>query len=266
MGGFDNRTAIFLAAACSQSYAQFNDPNGEFAIPRPFEPVGEIRAKSLLGIRERFGFVLQSDTHAIVAFRGTSTTSDWVSDALASQIKPKFVKNAGRAHRGFTELYSSARSDVLACLERVSSDKTLCVTGHSLGGALATLCALDVSAGTKFRQPVVYTYGAPRVGDPAFVKAYESRVERSFRVHNAFDPVTYLPPLTLTLPKSGRTYDYKHARRSERLVFHHGSVPGNHAISGYYSELARRDPMFAERLSAANPGFCPSMPEALQAE
>lgn len=257
MGGFNNRTAIFLAAVCSQTYAQFNDPSGAFVVPRPFEFVGDIRARSLLGVPERFGFVLQSDTHAIVAFRGTSSTSDWVSDALASQVKYKFAKNAGMTHRGFTGIYSSARDGIHACLKRISPDKTLYVTGHSLGGALATLCALDAAAGTKFRHPVVYTFAAPRAGDPAFAKAYDGKIARSFRVHNEFDVVTHLPPLTLTLPKSGRTFYYKHVRHSQQLDFHNGSVSGNHIIGSYYAELAQRDPLFARKLSDYNPGFCP---------
>ena len=257
MGEFNDRTAIFLAAVCSQTYAQWNDPDGAFAIPRSYEPVGEIRARSLLGDTEKFGFVLQSDTHAIVAFRGTSSTSDWLSDALAVQVE--FAPGSGLTHRGFTGIYSSARKGIHACLERISPDKTLYVTGHSLGGALAILCAFDAASGTKFRHPVVYTFAAPRVGDPDFVAAYGGQVARSFRVYNEFDVVSHLPPPTLTLPKSGRTFDYKHVGQGEQLVFHSGSVPGNHAIGSYYRDLASRDPLFARRLSALNPGFCPDL-------
>ncbi|WP_391574452.1 lipase family protein [Cohnella sp.] len=257
MEGFNNRTAIFLAAVCSQTYAQWNNPDGAFVVPRPFEFVGEIRAKSLLGESEKFGFVLQSDTHAIIAFRGTSSTSDWASDALVSQVKFKFVRNAGMTHRGFTDIYSGARAGISSCLRRISPDKTLYVTGHSLGGALATLCALDSAAGTKFRHPVVYTYAAPRAGDPDFAKAYDGKIARSFRVCNSFDVVTHLPPSTLTMPKTDRTFYYQHVRRSEQLSFHNGSVAGNHGIGSYYAELAARDPLFALQLSEYNPGFCP---------
>ncbi len=257
MNGFDNRTAIFLAAVCSQTYAQWNDPDGVFAIPRSYEPVGEILAASLLGVPEKFGFVMQSDTHAVVAFRGTSSTSDWLSDALVSQVE--FGKNAGMTHRGFTGIYNSAREEILACLGRISPDKTLYVTGHSLGGALATLCAYDAASVTKFSLPVVYTFAAPRVGDPAFAEAYGSKIASCFRVYNEVDVVPHLPPPTLTLPKTGRTFDYKHVRHGEQLVFHKGSVAGNHAMGNYYRVLAARDPLFARRLSELNPGFCPDL-------
>ncbi|MFC4305068.1 lipase family protein [Cohnella boryungensis] len=257
MKGYDNRTAIFLAAVCSQTYAHFNDPNGSFVIPAGFELVGEFRASSLVGRPEKFGFVLQSDTHGLLAFRGTSSTSDWASDAMASQTRYKWVKNAGMAHRGFSNIYHSARTGVMALLEEISPNKTLYVTGHSLGGALATLCAIDVAANTRFRFPVTYTFGSPRVGDPAFAKAYDQKVGRSFRVHNRFDVVTHLPPVTYQLPKRGRTFYYDHVQHSKQLSFHNGSVPGNHVIGSYYAELAGADPLFAERLSAMNPGLCP---------
>jgi len=257
MDGFDNRTAIFLAAVCSQTYAQYNDPKGEFVVPRPYEPIGEIHARSLTGGSERFGFVLQSETHVIIAFRGTSTTSDWVSDAMASQVNYRWADHAGMSHRGFSNIYRSARDGILGLLKGINTDKAMYVTGHSLGGALATLCGMDMAANTEFRSPAVYSFASPRVGDPDFAGAFQSKVGRSYRVHNRFDVVPLLPPAEFSLPKRNITFHYEHVRNSEQLAFHNDSVPGNHAIGSYYAELAKRDPLFAESLSAANPGFCP---------
>lgn len=56
-------------------------------------------------------------------------------------------------HRGFTDIYASARDAILSLLGTLSPEKTLYVTGHSLGGALATLCALDVAANSAFTTP-----------------------------------------------------------------------------------------------------------------
>ncbi|XID93413.1 lipase family protein [Paenibacillaceae bacterium WGS1546] len=258
MSGYDIRTAIFLAAVCSQTYAQFNDPDGRFVVPDGYSFVREIRARSLAGAPERFGFILQSDSHVVVAFRGSSTTTDWISDAIASQTKLKYVRNGGMTHRGFTNIYDSARSRILSALGKLSAGKALYITGHSLGGALATLCALDAAVNSPFRSPRTYTFGSPRVGDPDFAKAYAKHAGGTFRVHNRFDVVTHLPPHIYRLPKTGRKYYYEHVRQSEPLAYHDGSVSGNHVLGGYYAELARRDPIFAERLSAMNPGFCPT--------
>jgi len=257
MSGFHNRTAIFLAAVCSQTYAHFNNPNGKFVIPKSYELVTDIRARSLTGAAEKFGFILQSDSHVIVAFRGTSTTTDWISDAMASQAKFKCVNHSGYSHRGFSKIYYSARETVLSAISGLSADKSLFVTGHSLGGALATLCALDVAANSFYDHPVVYTFASPRVGDPTFAKEYGKRVNDSFRVHNRFDVVTHLPPPSYKPPRREKTFTYEHVSKAETLSFHNGSVPGNHVIGSYYEVLAKRDPRFAAQLGKLNPGFCP---------
>lgn len=38
--------------------------------------------------------------------------------------------------------------------------------GHSLGGALANLCAYEASKRWPSARLLVYTFGAPRVGEP----------------------------------------------------------------------------------------------------
>jgi pimeloyl-ACP methyl ester carboxylesterase len=69
---------------------------------------------------------------------------------------------------------------------------TIC--GHSLGGALATLLALDVAANTVFSQPAVYSYGSPRTGDSLFASTYDQVVKDSYRIANRLDIIPALPP------------------------------------------------------------------------
>ncbi|MFC5402883.1 lipase family protein [Cohnella soli] len=257
MSGYDNRTAIFLSSVCSQTYASYNNPDGSFVMPEGFGLVKEIWAKSFGGVSERFGFIIESDSHVVIAFRGTSSTQDWVTDAMASQVKVKWTKEAGAAHRGFSRIYGSARDQVLEALDNLPTDKVLYLTGHSLGGALATLCALDASDNSSFKSPTTYTFGSPRVGDPTFAKAFRERGGESFRVNNRFDVVTHLPPQTYKLPKRDKTFYYEHVTKPETLSFHNGSVPANHVIGSYYAVLAERNPGFTVSLSERNPGLCP---------
>ena len=42
------------------------------------------------------------------------------------------------------------------------------ITGHSLGAAIATHCAVDLMANYNIRNFTLYTYGSPRVGDKTF--------------------------------------------------------------------------------------------------
>ena len=44
------------------------------------------------------------------------------------------------------------------------------------------------------RDVIVYTFGAPRVGNKAFKRAYNKKVEHTFRVVNGNDVITQLPP------------------------------------------------------------------------
>ncbi|MDJ0870374.1 MAG: hypothetical protein QNJ87_01245 [Gammaproteobacteria bacterium] len=63
------------------------------------------------------------------------------------------------------------------------SSKQLFVTGHSLGAALATLCAIDQGYGpglrNRYKAQAVYTCGGPRVGNGLFKKLYDSKSSAS---------------------------------------------------------------------------------------
>nr|WP_027085522.1 lipase family protein [Cohnella panacarvi] len=257
---YDNRMAMFLAAVCSQTYAQFEDADGGFIVPQGYRVAEAFEAKSFGGKWERFGFILESDNRLILAFRGTSSTTDWISDAIASQEKYKCVKDAGLTHRGISNIYYSARPAIVPALKKQSSsEKRLFITGHSLGGALATLSAMDMKKNAGYAHPVVYTFGAPRVGDPEFAHAYRERVKMSCRVYNLLDAVPLLPPQTYKPPRKETTYHYMHVNEGIPLQFNNGSVSANHVIGSYYRELAKADPAYAAALERDNPGFPPPL-------
>lgn len=258
MDPIDNRLAIFLAAACSQTYHQFADPDGGFVVPAGFKCVTPLNARALGIWKERFGFVLESDHDVIIAFRGTISTADWVTDMIARQSEFDLVPGSGATHRGFTKIYETMRKQIFEALENIPGDKKLYVTGHSLGGALAVLCAFDVASNTKFRQPVLYTYAAPRVGDPAFAAAYNRTIGYSRRIVNEFDIVPLTPPQTYKPPKSDTLYRYLHVRGAYTVRFQNMSVSENHSITNYFNKLRELDPAFAKTLCRSSPGFCPS--------
>ena len=102
-------------------------------------------------------------------------------------------------HQGFLAAYGSVRCSVLRvvgeCLaaaangnaEAAGSPWTVLFTGHSLGGALATLCSYELAhlelADAAVERLVVYNFGSPRVGSGAFAAHFdavrkESRKER----------------------------------------------------------------------------------------
>lgn len=63
----------------------------------------------------------------------------------------------------------------------------LSITGHSLGGALATICGFYFAARSRFANlPTihVWTFAAPRVGTQAFLSAWQ-HLERTGRIRHA---------------------------------------------------------------------------------
>jgi len=84
------------------------------------------------------------------------------------------------------------RAEIASSLSKYGC-KDLTLTGHSLGAALATLAAYDL--GSTYTIQSVYNYGSPRVGNPAFSKAYNSKYSDHWRVTHSKDPIPHGPTL-----------------------------------------------------------------------
>ncbi len=152
------------------------------------------------------GLICQENTTGDVAItiRGTEGWLEWIHDADFVQVPCPFLAGAGHTEDGFTAMYESLRTgatpgsptvvNALAKLPFAQPVGLVTVCGHSLGGALATLLALDVAANTAFTDPAVYTYGSPRTGDSLFAGTFDQVVTNSWRVANRVDIVPALPP------------------------------------------------------------------------
>lgn len=90
----------------------------------------------------------------VVAFRGTEKDGN----DILSDINFRFVKTSvGRVHRGFLESWEDVED--LIRMELNDKKEKVYVTGHSLGGAIATMAAFHLN-----RKVIAYTYGSPRIG------------------------------------------------------------------------------------------------------
>jgi pimeloyl-ACP methyl ester carboxylesterase len=121
------------------------------------------------------GLILQSAAgDAVVAIRGTVGVYEWIHDAMFLTVHCPFLPSAGSTEDGFTAMYMSMTTGAAAGAPSVAKAlaglpwptpvTSLTICGHSLGGALATLLALDVAANTTtpaFKNPTVYTYASP---------------------------------------------------------------------------------------------------------
>jgi hypothetical protein len=137
----------------------------------------------------------------VVAFQGTATTEQLITEMLDSDSVPVPVLGSGVTVAEYfldahTVLWDAA-SSALAALQSDYPSWPVYVTGHSLGGALASLFSLFVVVNDIISSgpaPVMYTYGQPRVGDYQYSTVHLQNVPNSFRLVNNRDPVPHLPP------------------------------------------------------------------------
>ncbi|KIY94593.1 hypothetical protein MNEG_13371 [Monoraphidium neglectum] len=104
-----------------------------------------------------------------------------------------------RIHSGFDVLWnsSSMATTFLGAYGRLHAAHPRAATyvlGHSMGGALAHLCALDIRARHDPPDLRVLTFGSPRVGNSVFADFFEQHVAESWRFTHGRDIVPSLPP------------------------------------------------------------------------
>lgn len=178
-----------------------------------------------------YGFVAQSaadPSKYVLAFRGTSNGVEWWDDLNAIKMTPFRVPGCGSVGEGFARIYDTIHlveypssgltaerapsslaahgslAQQMAALvahgaapvgrEAFPASATVAVAGHSLGGALVTMYALENAKSSQIHNPLVCTFGSPHVGDNAFVAAFNKLGFKSWRFANAPDLVPRLPP------------------------------------------------------------------------
>ncbi|CAM0953856.1 unnamed protein product [Alopecurus aequalis] len=238
----------------------------------------------------------------LVAWRGSVKSEEFIKDGdarfspAAMVLGPSSDKfKDAKVHRGFLSVYTaapravlesdqvlpaprqtdmakimtSARDQALAevrSLMQVHKDEvtSITVTGHSLGGSLATLNAVDMVANhvnvppatSSKQQPCPVTaimFASPRVGNDEFKRAFASFPElRALGVINENDQVPKLPPknlgyvdvMTATLPIDTTRSPY--LRPGGMVTYHnlecylHG-VDGDHGAGRDFKLVEDRD-------------------------
>ncbi|XP_071726488.1 uncharacterized protein [Rutidosis leptorrhynchoides] len=153
----------------------------------------------------------------VVAFRGTEQIrwKDLRTDLMMvpAGLNPERIggdfKEEIQVHSGFLSAYDSVRTRIISLIKTatgyqdvdadVASKWHVYVTGHSLGGALATLLALELSSSQLAKRGAIsvtmYNFGSPRVGSRKFVEVYNEKVKDSWRVVNHRDIIPSVPRL-----------------------------------------------------------------------
>lgn len=276
---YDKKMAETLAKCCVSAYHQFEKdhflPPPGYTVAAEFDAtftwlnilVSKIKYRMLRwpfialiwlvdhsGIfRKPFGFALRSrkGDHYIVAFRGTQDLDDWFTDADAVQVSlSKHLRDKAplldrsQVHQGFQMLAVSLSRKVEKAAKDFKPRVPVYVTGHSLGGAVAALTALMLRARLKRLDVRLYSYAAPRVGDPAFVAAYNALLPASYRVVNLADVVPLVPPRIFDI------WRYGDLGQEWAFLNQSGNILGNHSIDAkdnYLDACLKRVPSDKKR-------------------
>lgn len=154
-------------------------------------------------------FIFRTDTCIVLVFRGSQEMRDWRTN-VSTKLRKFTVRKEGqttlssykgRVHTGFFLGWASVEKKVLAQIKRWQDELTvgqtlppLLVTGHSLGGALATMAAASLQD-NNMDVAGLYTFGQPRVGDRSFTRQLNTRLAgKVFRFINNNDVVPHVPP------------------------------------------------------------------------
>ncbi|XP_042493191.1 phospholipase A(1) DAD1, chloroplastic-like [Macadamia integrifolia] len=149
----------------------------------------------------------------VVAYRGTATCLEWLENLRSTLTQLPDTTNVGlhdepepMVGRGFLNLYMSGTAEYRSLRDEVRVEigrliqsygdepLSLTITGHSLGAALATITAYDIT--TTFRHPplvTVISFGAPRVGNRSFKCHVEKSGSKILRIVNSEDLITKVP-------------------------------------------------------------------------
>lgn len=179
------------------------------------------------GVSDTKGIILWGNNTIVVAFKGTSSFENALTDInflkvyhpptrtapMSSFWGFKLIPTPVRVHKGFLDAWTKNGFDqrVLARINQLINEEfsyqdpesntdsnsgsavSIYVTGHSLGGALATLAAHAIKSAHPSVNMSVYTFGSPRVGNKSFAYEYNSLINNHFGLISGQDPVARQP-------------------------------------------------------------------------
>eukprot|EP00048_Salpingoeca_helianthica_P015336 m.226243 g.226243 ORF g.226243 m.226243 type:complete len:317 (-) comp16901_c0_seq1:40-990(-) len=203
VGDFDINYTVSVAEVAFASYC--SEKSLEAWSCRQCKAVPYIKYVGVVSdlITSTFGFVavdLNTKT-TYISFRGSINIPNWVTNFEFIKARDWVDAPDAKLHSGFYHAYLKVRDQ----LKKLLADKVLngtcpsctrvVVTGHSLGAALAGICAMDLRVlfGSQLYIELV-NFGMPRTGNEAFFRDYPRFVNFTRRVVHQNDIVPHLPP------------------------------------------------------------------------
>jgi len=148
---------------------------------------------------------------------------------------------SAEVHEGFFLAFRSVKEQLWTSLDYFLDQypgSPIVITGHSLGGALASIAVVEIKLTYSNPPDIVnlYTFGSPRVGDFPFASLVDSLVNDSFRLTHHEDIVVHLPPSDV--------YDYWHV--AEEIFY-----PKENSTTFVVCDFSGEDPNGADSVPLA---------------
>ena len=189
---------------------------------------------------QNYGIVLvptiPSDFSYIIAFRGTLSHADVVSDLKWPQVE---YYGLGKVHEGFAQIAS-----VVYPYLNLPNNSTVLITGHSLGASVAEIVATRAAVEKKLKVKL-YISARPRTGNLTWdnnVKRYTDR----YILLNQSDDIPQLPLPTMVKGGVGYGYISPPVYRSIYFNFQSGNIGNNHdPLTYHYALYGGQMPFYA---------------------
>ena len=131
-----------------------------------------------------FSYTVKQDSGiSIIVFRGTHNVKNIISDIDMRPFKDDSLGGV-YIHRGYRDAAVYTLNDID---KKYELEKTVYLTGHSLGGAIAQIVGLWLDKRGHYVQ--IYTFGSPKISTTFF-----GNIPRHYRVAFDDDPVPFFPP------------------------------------------------------------------------
>ncbi|KAJ3271202.1 hypothetical protein HDV01_006991 [Terramyces sp. JEL0728] len=144
----------------------------------------------------------------VVAVRGTANIQSCIQDIIFWKTPADFggfpnskAPSSAQIHQGFKTTYLDLQPTLQSGLETLAAkypNYNIVFAGHSLGGAVVNLAAMDFYQNNpQYGDRIsIYTFGEPRAGNVDFADYIDSLpyADRIFRIAKSGDIVPHLPP------------------------------------------------------------------------
>ena len=178
---------------------------------------------------------IESMRSLVIAYRGTQTPFEWYLDGQVERYRQ--VRPTLSVAKGFGLGYEFCREDVLVAID-ARQPAHIFVAGHSLGGAVAAITAVDLQARLvrTMNNAKVHgmTFGQPRTFAPDATERIDSAIATGdlelWRVVNQPDPVPTVPPAAT----SANGIKYQHTSRVVFYDVNAASKPGRSAAWNHH--------------------------------